>query len=121
MADVAAQVATGTWHEPSLVTRPPDAQQSRQTPFAAGTLASLRGLMRDAVRSGAARRANVSGQLVYGQVGTARLRSGKHPKWATWFVGYRGGIAFAAVEFTTSPRVSAAPLVRSFLLSAPTR
>jgi cell division protein FtsI/penicillin-binding protein 2 len=121
MADVAAQVATGTWREPSLVTRPPDAQQSRQTPFAAGTLASLRGLMRDAVRSGAARRANVSGQPVYGQVGTAKLRSGKHPKWATWFVGYRGDIAFAAVEFTASPQVSAAPLARSFLLSAPSR
>jgi cell division protein FtsI/penicillin-binding protein 2 len=119
MADVAAQVATGTWHEPSLVTRPPDAQQARQTPFAAGALASLRGLMRDAVRSGAARRANISGQLVYGQVGTVRLRSGKHPKWAAWFVGYRGDIAFAAVEFTASPRISAAPLAHSFLLSAP--
>ncbi len=121
MADVAAQVATGTWHEPTLVTRPPDAQQSRQTPFAAGTLASLRGLMRAAVRSGAAQSANVSGQLVYGQVGTALLASGKHKTWATWFVGYRGGIAFAAVEFTASPQVSAAPLARSFLLSAPAR
>ena len=121
MADVAAQVATGTWHEPALVTRPPDAQQSRQTPFAAGTMASLRDLMRNAVRSGAARRANVSGQMVYGQVGTTLLTSGKHKKWATWFVGYRGGIAFAAVEFTASPRVSAAPLARSFLLSAPAR
>jgi cell division protein FtsI/penicillin-binding protein 2 len=121
MADVAAQVATGTWHEPVLVTRPPDAQRSRKTPFAAGTLASLRTLMRDAVRSGAARSANLSGQMVYGQVGTAPLTSGKHPKWATWFVGYRGGIAFAAVEFTRSPRVSAAALARSFLLSAPAR
>jgi hypothetical protein len=114
-------VATGTWHEPALVTRPLDAQQSRQTPFAAGTLASLRDLMRNAVRSGAARRANVSGQVVYGQVGTALLTSGKHQKWATWFVGYRGDIAFAAVEFTASPRVSAAPLARSFLLAAPSR
>jgi cell division protein FtsI/penicillin-binding protein 2 len=121
MADVAAQVATGTWHEPALVTRPPDGQQSRQTPFAAGTLASLRNLMRDAVRSGAARRANVTGQLVYGQVGTALLTSGKHQKWATWFVGYRGDIAFAAVEFTASPRASAAPLAASFLRSAPAR
>jgi cell division protein FtsI/penicillin-binding protein 2 len=121
MADVAAQVATGTWHEPVLVTRPPDAQQSRQTPFAAGTLASLRDLMRDAVRSGAARRANVAGQLVYGQVGTALLTSGKHQKWATWFVGYRGDIAFAAVQFTASPRASAAPLAASFLRSAPAR
>ena len=100
MAGVAAQVATGTWHEPLLVTRPPDAQQSRQAPFAAGTLDSLRSLMRDAVRSGAARRANVGGQLVYGQVGTALLTSGRHQKWATWFVGYRGDIAFAVVEFT---------------------
>jgi cell division protein FtsI/penicillin-binding protein 2 len=121
MAEVAAQVDTGIWHEPSLVTRPPDAQQSRQTPFAAGTLASLRSLMRDAVRSGAARSANVSGQLVYGQVGTAQLKAGKHPRWATWFVGYRGDVAFAAVEFTASSRVSAAPLARSFLLSAPSR
>ena len=121
MADVAAQVATGTWHEPTLVTRPPDAQQSRQTPFASDTLASLRGLMRDAVRTGAARRANVSGQMVYGQVGTALLTSGKHQKWATWFVGYRGDIAFAAVEFTASPQVSAAPLAASFLRSAPSR
>ena len=118
MAGVAAQVATGTWHEPMLVTRPPDAQQSRQTPFAAGTLDSLRNLMRDAVRSGAARRANVGGQLVYGQVGTAQLTSGRHQKWATWFVGYRGDIAFAVVEFTASPRVSAAPLAASFLRSA---
>jgi cell division protein FtsI/penicillin-binding protein 2 len=121
MADVAAQVATGTWHAPTLVTRPPDAQQSRQTPFAAGTLDDLRGLMRDAVRSGAARGANIGGQLVYGQVGTAQLTSGKHKTWATWFVGYRGDIAFAAVEFTASPQASAAPLARSFLLSAPTR
>ena len=119
MAGVAAQVATGTWHEPALVTRPPDAQQSRQAPFASGTLSSLRNLMRDAVRSGAARRANVSGQLVYGQVGTALLTSGRHQKWATWFVGYRGDIAFAAVEFTASPQVSAAPLAASFLRSAP--
>ena len=59
--------------------------------------------------------------MVYGQVGTTLLTSGKHKKWATWFVGYRGGIAFAAVEFTASPRVSAAPLARSFLLSAPAR
>jgi len=121
MADVAAQVATGTWHEPTLVTRPPDAQQSWQTPFAAGTLSSLRNLMRDAVRSGAARRANVSGQMVYGQVGTALLTSGKHQRWATWFVGYRGDIAFAAVEFTASPHASAAPLAASFLRSAPGR
>ena len=121
MANVAAEVATGTWHAPSLVTRPPDARESRQSPFAATTLASLRTLMREAVRSGAARRADVSGHPVYGQVGTTLLVSGKHQKWATWFVGYRGDIAFAVVEFTGSSRTSAAPLAASFLRLAPGR
>ena len=121
MAVVAAQVATGSWHEPSLVTRPPDAQQSRRSPFAVTTLASLRSLMREAVVSGAARGANVSGHPVYGQVGTTQLSSGKHQKWATWFVGYRGDIAFAVLEFSGSPRTSAAPLAAGFLRSAPGR
>jgi cell division protein FtsI/penicillin-binding protein 2 len=121
MAVVAAQVATGSWHEPSLVTRPPDAQQSRRSPFAMTTLTSLRSLMRDAVTSGAARGANISGHPVSGQVGTTLLSSGRHQKWATWFVGYRGDIAFAVLEFSRSPRISAAPLAASFLRSAPGR
>jgi cell division protein FtsI/penicillin-binding protein 2 len=121
MADVAAQVATGTWHEPSLVTRPPDAQESRQTPFAAATLASLRNLMRDAVHSGAARGADVRGLPVYGQVGTALQAGGRHQQWATWFVGYRGDIAFAVLELSGSPRLSATPLAGNFLRAAPAR
>jgi cell division protein FtsI/penicillin-binding protein 2 len=121
MAGVAAQVATGTWHEPSLVTRPRDAEQSRQSPFAMTTLDSLRSLMRSAVASGAARGANVSGRPVYGQVGTTVLSSGKQRRWATWFVGYRGDIAFAVLEFSGSPGTSAAPLAASFLRSAPGR
>ena len=121
MADVAAQVATGTWHEPSLVTRPPDAQESRQTPLAGTTLASLRNLMRDAVHSGAARGADIRGLPVYGQVGTALQAGGRHQQWATWFVGYRGDIAFAVLELSGSPRVSATPLASSFLRAAPPR
>ena len=121
MADVAAQVATGTWHEPSLVTRPPDAHEFRQTPVAATTLASLRNLMRDAVHSGAARGADVRGLPVYGQVGTALQAGGRHQRWATWFVGYRGDIAFAVLELSGSPRVSATPLASSFLRAAPPR
>jgi len=121
MAEVAAQVATGTWHQPSLVTRPPDARVSRQTPFADTTLASLRAMMRAAVRSGAARGADVSGHPVYGQVGTTPLASGRRQRWATWFVGYRGDMAFAIVEFSGSPQVSATPLAASFLRSAPGR
>jgi cell division protein FtsI/penicillin-binding protein 2 len=85
-------------------------------------MASLRSLMRKAVQSGAARRANVRGLPVHGQVGTAPLGgSGRHQRWATWFVGYRGNIAFAVLEITGSPRTSAVPLAANFLRAAPRR
>jgi cell division protein FtsI/penicillin-binding protein 2 len=121
MADVAATVDTGTWHEPSLVTRPPDEQRSQRTRFAVDALASLRRLMREAVRSGAARQAGLAGQPVFGQVGTTLLRAGRHPKWAAWFAGYRGDMAFAVLEVSGSPRVSAAPVAATFLTAAPAR
>ena len=65
-------------------------------------MGSLRTLMREAVTSGAARGANLAGAPVYGQVGTARAAAGSK-YWAHWFVGYRGGVAFAVLELTKSP------------------
>jgi cell division protein FtsI/penicillin-binding protein 2 len=121
MAAVAAQVQSGAWHEPSLVTKP-DPEHAEQVRFSATTMDSLRALMRQAVRSGAAKRADVSGRPVYGQVGTTSLGgSGRHHRWATWFVGFRGQTAFAVLEITASPRVSAVPLAASFLRAAPGR
>jgi hypothetical protein len=58
---------------------------------------------------------------VYGQVGTASVGSGRHKQWATWFVGYRGDIAFAVLEVSGSSRASAAPVAASFLRIAPRR
>jgi cell division protein FtsI/penicillin-binding protein 2 len=119
MAAVAAQVDTGVWHEPSLVTQP-DPARSQQIRFSASTMASLRALMRQAVRSGAARQADVPGAPVYGQVGTTSLGgSGRHRRWATWFVGFRGSMAFAVLEFSASSRVSAVPVAAHFLQAAP--
>jgi cell division protein FtsI/penicillin-binding protein 2 len=121
MAAVAAQVDSGIWREPLLVTDP-DPPHSQQARFSATTMASLRSLMRKAVQSGAARRANVRGLPVHGQVGTALLGgSGRHQRWATWFVGYRGDTAFAVLEITGSPRTSAVPLAANFLRAAPRR
>jgi cell division protein FtsI/penicillin-binding protein 2 len=121
MAAVAAQVDNGIWHEPSLVTNP-DPVRSQQVRFSASTMASLRVLMREAVRSGAAKRADVGGAPVYGQVGTTSLGgSGRHQRWATWFVGYRGATAFAVLEFSASSRVSAVPIAAHFLQAAPGR
>jgi membrane peptidoglycan carboxypeptidase len=80
----------------------------------AQTVGSLRTLMRDAVVSGAARGANLGGNQVYGQVGTARASAGSK-YWAHWFVGYRGGVAFAVLELTKSPSTSAVPVGTAFL------
>jgi len=119
MALVAAEVDSGGWHAPSLVIQSGDPQRARQAPFSAANLASLRTLMRGTVHSGAATQADLPGQPVYGQVGTAPLGPGKHPKWATWFVGYRGDVAFAALEISSSPLTPAAQLAAGFLAAAP--
>jgi membrane peptidoglycan carboxypeptidase len=118
MAAVAAQVQSGVWREPMLVTKP-DPEHSQQVRFSATTMGSLRALMRQAVRSGAARRADVRGRPVYGQVGTTSLDGpGHHKRFATWFVGYQGQTAFAVLEFTRSPRVSAVQVAANFLRAA---
>ena len=71
--------------------------------------------MRRTVTSGAGRAANIRGATVYGQVGNVALGIGQHGLRASWFVGYRGGVAFAVLEFTRSARTSAAPVAGKFL------
>jgi cell division protein FtsI/penicillin-binding protein 2 len=114
MALVAAGVDAGKWHPPMLVTSPPDPGLTPRAVASAQTVGSLRTLMRDAVVSGAARGANLGGNQVYGQVGTARASAGSK-YWAHWFVGYRGGVAFAVLELTKSPSTSAVPVGTAFL------
>jgi membrane peptidoglycan carboxypeptidase len=82
-------------------------------------LTSLRSLMRQTVTSGAARSANVRGQAVFGQVGNVSLGLGHNGLRAVWFVGYRGGVAFAVLELTKSASSSAAPVARAFLENLP--
>lgn len=115
MALVAAIVQSGTWHRPTLVTSPPDPGLAPRVPFGPKVVGVLRTLMRGTVRSGAGRAANVRGAAVYGQVGNVVLGIGHHGLRASWFVGYRGGVAFAVLEFTRSPRTSAAPVAGKFL------
>jgi cell division protein FtsI/penicillin-binding protein 2 len=120
MALVAAQVDSGTWHAPSMVVAPGDPATAGTAAGAvsAGDLATLRTLMRATVHQGAARQADLAGLPVYGQVGTVQYRSGKHPVWATWFVGYRGDVAVAVLELSRSPATSAAPLAAQVLAAA---
>ncbi len=101
MALTAALVADGTWHAPVLVTSGPDPVLVQKVAFGSQVVSGLRTLMRATVVSGAGRAAGVAGQSVYGQVGAAPLGSAAPGKWASWFVGYRDGVAFAVLEVTT--------------------
>ncbi len=115
---MAATAASGTWHPPTLVISPGDPARAPRTPFSAQVAQKLRTLMRATVASGAARAANVPGPPVYGQAGTAPL-SGAAGKWISWFIGFRAGVAFAAVEVTKAPSTSAASLAGHFLRGFP--
>jgi hypothetical protein len=115
MALVASEVKTGKWYAPSLVSTPGNPQAPRQAPLPGATLGTLRSLMRAAVRVGAAKEANLRGAPVFGQVGTVAVGSGKHHRWASWFVGYRGDVAFAVLEITRTPGTAAVQIGSSFL------
>ena len=115
---MAATAASGTWHPPSMVITPGDPALAPRTPFSTQVAQNLRTLMRAAVTSGAGRAANVPGVPVYGQAGTAPLTSSPG-KWVSWFVGFRAGVAFAAVEVTKTPSTAAASLAGQFLRGFP--
>jgi cell division protein FtsI/penicillin-binding protein 2 len=108
MAMVAAAIDTGSWHTPLFVVSSPDPSGTALNPSA---MSALRSLMRGAVRSGAAAAASLPGTPVYGQVGLVRTGS----TWTSWFVGFRGDIAFTVIESGRTPHLSAAALAGAFL------
>ena len=114
MALVAAGVDSGIRRPPVLVTDPADPGLAPKAVAGPQTVAALRTLMRSTVAAGAAQEADLAGTPVYGQVGNAPAAPGSK-LWASWFVGYRGDVAFAVLELTTSPSTSAVPLGASFL------
>jgi cell division protein FtsI/penicillin-binding protein 2 len=118
MALVAAEVDVGTWHRPILVTDPPDPANVPVVPFAAQVMNTLRGLMRDAVASGAAHAANLRGEPVFGQVGAALLPGQKGKAWVNWFVGFRGDVAFAVLTLGDPKTATAVQVGAQFLRGA---
>jgi cell division protein FtsI/penicillin-binding protein 2 len=111
MALVAAEVDSGSWHPPVVMADAGTDLTSTAAPLDASALAALRGLMWGAVHSGAASAARTSGPSVFGQVGLTQDGS----QWRSWFVGYRGDVAFAIVETGSSPHLSAAALAHAFV------
>jgi hypothetical protein len=68
--------------------------------------------MRLAVKSGAAHGANLPGAEVYGQAGVVKTGANGY---LSWFVGYRGDMAVAAIETGTTANQAAASLAGDFL------
>ena len=108
MAMVAATVDAGSWHTPQVTQ---GAADPAGTPLDPSAMSAMRSLMRGAVRSGAAQAASVPGAPVYGQVGLVHTGSG----WLSWFVGFRGNIAFTVIESGKTSQLSAAALAGAFL------
>jgi cell division protein FtsI/penicillin-binding protein 2 len=112
MAMVAAEVDSGTGLSPRLIAG--DQAAAAQAPMSAASLSELRQLMRLAVKSGAAHPANLSGAEVYGQAGVVKTGA---KTYLSWFVGYRGNLAVAAIETGSTANQAAAALAGAFLKS----
>jgi cell division protein FtsI/penicillin-binding protein 2 len=112
MALVAAAVDAGVGHSPVLLASDP--VKSSSLPLSADELSALRGLMRDAVQTGPASAADLAGTPVYGQAGAVQTGA---DAWLSWFVGYRGTVAFAVLETGHTQSQAAASLAAAFLSS----
>ncbi|MGI8328864.1 penicillin-binding transpeptidase domain-containing protein [Actinomadura scrupuli] len=121
MALVAGAVDSGTWRPPQLLNNVVQSalQPQQQTPLAqpqvlpGGVVKSLQLLMRRSVAYGTGQKANVPGQSrVNGVAASVDYGQGRT---VSWFVGYRGDVAFAiAVE----SKVDAATVAAKFLNAA---
>lgn len=110
MAMIAAEVDSGVGHTPALLDG--DRPATWPAPLSADQLSALRNLMHRAVQSGPAHAANLSGTPVHGQAGVVPTGPSA---WLSWFVGYRGGMAFAILQTGHTPAQAAASLGAAFL------
>lgn len=107
MALAAGVVASGSWHQPSLVVGESEPKVAAAPKLKQTVLGQLRDFMAATVASGAAKAARLHGSPLYGQVGTAPLVGHRKVR-AIWFVGYRGNVAFAVLVFSHSTAFSPA-------------
>ena len=115
LALIAAAIADGTPHAPTLVTTPPQRQSAGLPALDARRLVALRSMMRQVVTSGTAAGAHLPAGT-FGKTGTAEFGTDQPPKTHAWFVGYRGAVAFAVlVEGGGVGGEVAAPIAARFL------
>lgn len=117
MAMAASAVQSGRPIAPSLLS---GEQRATGPALPEATLAALREMMRAVVTSGtAASLADLPGE-VSGKTGTAEYGTDTPPRSHSWFVGYRGDLAFAVfVADGKSAGTLALPIAQTFLRAVP--
>jgi cell division protein FtsI/penicillin-binding protein 2 len=113
MALAAATVSSGSWHAPSLVPGAAGPRVTVKPKMSTQVLSELRELMHATVLRGSGAGAD-AGSDVYGQAGIASFRAHSALR-ISWFIGYKGNVAFAVAELVKSPSNAAVPLAGSFL------
>ncbi|MEU6790451.1 penicillin-binding transpeptidase domain-containing protein [Nonomuraea wenchangensis] len=116
MASVAAAIASGAWIPPRLVLEEhPGGQDRAPRPLEPAVVAALRTLMPAVVTDGTAQAVRFPAGTA-GKTGTAEYGSGEEPPAHSWFIGYKGDVAFAVIaEGGGAGSAVAAPAAARFL------
>nr|WP_239003844.1 penicillin-binding transpeptidase domain-containing protein [Nocardia panacis] len=114
MALMAATVARGATPVPYLIAGRPTTVDGARPELAPQVVAGLRAMMRKVVTGGTAERIADQGE-VFGKTGEAEVDGGSH----SWFVGYRGDLAFAALLVKGGSSDRAVAVTRDMLAALP--
>jgi hypothetical protein len=114
MALVAATVEHGSAPVPYLLSGHPTKVSAPRSAPSAQVIAGLRLMMRKVVLSGTASGIADQGE-VYGKTGEAEVAGGSH----SWFIGYRGDMAWATLLVDGGSSDNAVAVTRSMLAALP--
>ncbi|MEV0341502.1 penicillin-binding transpeptidase domain-containing protein [Nocardia sp. NPDC050713] len=115
MAVMAATIAHGSAPVPYLIAGRPTVVEGERPAIAAEVIEGLRAMMRKVVTGGTAERIADQGE-VYGKTGEAEVDGGSH----SWFVGYRGDMAFATLLVKGGSSDNAVAVTRDMFAALPT-
>ncbi|MCP2316917.1 Cell division protein FtsI/penicillin-binding protein 2 [Nocardia amikacinitolerans] len=115
MAVMAATIAHGSAPVPYLIAGRPTAVEGERPAIAPEVIEGLRAMMRKVVTGGTAERIADQGE-VYGKTGEAEVDGGSH----SWFVGYRGDMAFATLLVKGGSSDNAVAVTRDMFAALPT-
>ncbi|MBF6215466.1 penicillin-binding transpeptidase domain-containing protein [Nocardia puris] len=114
MALMAAAIANGSAPTPYLIAGRETTVEGERPALAPEVVEGLRMMMRKVVTGGTAERIRDQGE-VYGKTGEAEVDGGSH----SWFVGYRGDMAFATLLVKGGSSDNAVAVTRDMFAALP--